>query len=148
MKVILTEDDKILGKKGAVAEVKPGYARNYLMPRGLAVQATASALLDIQGRQAARAKAGQAEEAKARELAAKIQALDLKFSRASGKGGKLFGSLTAQAIIAGLKEKGVEVGKRQIEFAEAVRSAGSYTVQIKLHPSVTAALRITVVAKT
>ena len=148
MKIILTQDDAKLGQKGSVAEVKPGYARNFLMRRGLAVPATAGALKAIQERQASRSKALEIEESKARELGSKIDALDLKFQRASAKGDKLFGSLTAQALVSALKEKGLEVGKRQIVFTKAIHSLGAHTAQIKLHPKVTATLRLTVEAKT
>ena len=148
MKVILTTDDAKLGKKGEIAEVKPGFARNYLMRQGLAVAATPGALKDLQVRDASKARAADKETARAKELAAKVQALELKFSRPAGKDGRLFGSLTAQVVSAALKEKGLDVPKRQITFAHPVKLSGSHAAQIKLHPQVTATLRITVEAKT
>jgi large subunit ribosomal protein L9 len=147
MRVILTADGQRLGKKGEVAEVKPGFARNYLMKKGLALPATPGALKDLQTREASKAKAVEKEASRARDLAAKVQALELKFSRPAGKDGRLFGSLTAQTVAAALKDKGLDIPKRQLSFAKPVKSAGSHSVGVKLHPQVTATLRITVEAK-
>ena len=133
MKVILQADLKGKGRKGQMIEAAEGYARNYLLPKGLAVPATADALNTMRLRE----KARQAEEAAARaaaaETAEKLKNCPLKISAKAGESGKLFGSVTAQEVSDALREQyGVEIPKQKIVLDEPIKAFGSYELKAKL----------------
>ncbi|MCP4676738.1 MAG: 50S ribosomal protein L9 [Deltaproteobacteria bacterium] len=145
MKIILREEVPNLGQPGAVVNVKPGYARNYLIPQGLAAPATSRNIgmmdhqLKVIQRQIDAAKA-EAEQVKAR-----LEELSVTVSKPSGENDKLFGSVTTRDIEAMLAEENVTVDRRRIIIPEPIKSLGVYTVQIKLHGGETADLKVWVV---
>lgn len=145
MKVILKTDVERLGKVGDVVTVAPGYARNFLMPRKLASEATASNLagIEVEKKRFAKAQARAAEGA--RELAAKLGGLSLTIRQAAGESDRLFGTVTTMDIAAALEKEGVTLDRRQIAIEEPIKTLGIYTVQVKLHPEVTAPLKVWVV---
>ena len=144
MDVILTQDVKNLGKKGEKVSVSDGYARNFLMPRGLAKEANAQAISELKNREAAQAFK-QAEELRhAREAAAQITGKTVVLTAKAGQNGKLFGSITAKEIAEGLREQyGVAADKRKITVAE-IKAFGTYECEVKLHPQVTAKMFVRV----
>lgn len=146
MKVILKENIDTLGHIGDIVKVAPGYARNYLLPRGYAVEATeknAKALEHVK-RQMAYKKDKVTEAAKL--LLVKLEELTVALVHQAGAEGKLFGSVTNMEIAAFLKEKGLEIDRKKIVLAEPIKQVGEYTVPVKLHPEVTAALKVNVTA--
>mgnify|MGYP000943703950 CR=1 FL=1 len=147
MKVILLEEVKKLGKKGEVVEVAEGYARNYLLPRKLAVPATSDAINTIKQQQAAEARKAQRQLEEAKMLAAQLAKLTVTIPVKTGEGGKLFGSVTAKDIADALAaQHKFEIDKRKIELKEAIKAVGSYTVTLKIHPEVAAQLEVKVVS--
>jgi large subunit ribosomal protein L9 len=147
MEVILREDIKTLGKAGELVKVKPGYARNYLLPQGLAYEATEGNRKRIAAETKARAVRLAAEKAEAEAQAAKLGGVHLTLSRKAGEGDRLFGSITAQDVAAALAAQGHQVDKRRIELDHPIKTLGDHTVAIRLHPEVTAELRLTVQAE-
>lgn len=147
MKVILTQDVKKVGKKGDLLEVKDGYARNALLPKGLAVEANAVNLNNRKLEQRADDKRKQQELDDANAIAAKINEKEVKLAVKSGEGGRVFGSVTSKEIAEAIqKEFGVKVDKKKIQLKEAIKALGTQKVTIKLHPSVTATVSVIVVA--
>ena len=145
MDVILREDVEKLGTAGAVVSVKDGYARNYLLPRGLAYPATAGNKRRLEAEQQTRARRAGAEMAKAGEVAAKLEAVSLSFSMKAGEGDKLFGSVTSHDIAERLKAEGFDVDKKAVELAEPIKALGVYKVPVRLHPDVKPEVRVWVV---
>jgi len=146
MKVILQENIDTLGHIGDVVKVAPGYARNYLLPKGLAVVATeknAKALEHLK-RQMAYKKDKVIESAKA--LLAKLEGLVIELTHQAGEEGKLFGAVTNMEIAAFLKDKGFEIDRKTIILAEPIKHTGEHNVPVKIHPEVTATLKVTVKA--
>lgn len=144
MQVILKENLKNLGKVGDIVSVKDGYARNYLIPRGLAINATSKNLRALE-----HAKRVVMEKAKklvntAQSLAEKISATDITIKAKAGEEDKLFGSVTAIDIAEALKEKGLEIDRKKIVIEEPIKRLGQHTVYVKLHPEVTAQLIVKV----
>ena len=147
MKVILTQDVKKVGKKGDLLEVKDGYARNALLPKGLAVEANAVNLNNRKLEQRADDKRKQQELDDANAVAAKINEKEVKLAVKAGEGGRVFGSVTSKEIAEAIqKEYGVKVDKKKIQLKEAIKALGTQKVTIKLHPSVTATVSVIVVA--
>ena len=138
MKVILKQDVKSIGKKDEIHEVSDGYARNYLLPRGLAAPADASAVNEVRTKNEARAHHAAEEQAAAQALAAKIKDQTVVIKAKAGSGGRLFGSVTAKDIAAALSQKlGATIDKRKIVLdVKEIKAFGSYQVQVKLHPGV------------
>ncbi|HWA58476.1 MAG TPA: 50S ribosomal protein L9 [Gemmatimonadales bacterium] len=147
MEVILREDIKTLGKAGELVKVKPGYARNYLLPRGLAYEATDGNRKRIQAESKARAARQEQEAGEARALAAKLGAVSLTLARKAGEGDRLFGSITAQDLADALAAQGHTVDKRKIELEHPIKTIGQHAVPVRLHPDVIAEVRVTVVAE-
>lgn len=147
MDVILREDIATLGKAGEMVRVKPGYARNFLLPKGLAYEATAGNKKRIEGEQKARVARLSAERAEAEAQAAKLAALSLTLTAKAGEEGKLFGSITAQDISDAAAAQGFEVDKRRIELEHPLKVLGFHAVPVRLHSEVTAELRVNVVAE-
>ena len=133
MKVILKADVKGKGKKGQMIEVAEGYARNFLMPKGLAVLATADAVNTMRLQEKAKAKADAEAKAAATEIAEKLKGLQVKVPSKGGEGGKLFGAVTGREIAAALKEQhGVDIDSKKLVLDEPIKSFGSYEVKAKL----------------
>ncbi|MSR05758.1 MAG: 50S ribosomal protein L9 [Gemmatimonadetes bacterium] len=145
MDIILKADVTHLGKAGDVLKVKDGYARNYLIPRGLANEATETAKRLYNEGAKRRATQGAAAQATAEELAARLGGVELTFTAKAGEGDKLFGSVTAGDIGAKLAEKGFTIDKRDIELEEPIRAVGAFKVPVRLHPAVRAEVRVSVV---
>ena len=145
MQVILRERLENLGNAGDVVSVKPGYARNYLVPKGLAYAATESNLKRI-GRERDQAARREAEAVgAARESAKAIEGLSVTFTARAGEEGKLFGSITSSDIAEKLAEQGVTIDRRQIQLDEPIKALGEHSVSMRLHPEVVAQLRVNVV---
>ena len=133
MKVILKADVKGKGKKGQMIEVAEGYARNFLMPKGLAVPATADAVNTMRLQEKAKAKADAEAKAAATEIAEKLKGIQVKVPSKGGEGGKLFGAVTGREIAAALKEQhGVDIDSKKLVLDEPIKSFGSYQVKAKL----------------
>ena len=148
MKVVLLQDVKALGKKGDVVEVKEGYAKNMLLPKKLGIEATPKALNDLKLQKANADKKAAEALAAAKELAAKLEAAPVKLAVKMGAGGKAFGSVSTKEIAEAIqKELGLEVDKKKITTDGAIKDAGTYTVNVKLHPEVTAKVKVLVAAQ-
>ena len=133
MKVILKADVRGKGKKGQMIEVAEGYARNFLLPKGLAVLATADAMNTMRLQEKAKAKADAEAKAAATEIAEKLKGLQVKVASKGGEGGKLFGAVTGREIAAALKEQhGVDIDSKKLVLDEPIKSFGSYQVKAKL----------------
>lgn len=145
MKIILKEDVKALGKKGQVCIVSDGYARNYLIPRGLAIEATQGNVQDLAQKQKQETLKKEKEKLTARELAVKIENISVKIKVKAGDKGKLFGSVTNKEISEVLeKEYLIKLDKRKIELKEPVKATGEYSVPVRIHPDITAILKVEV----
>jgi large subunit ribosomal protein L9 len=145
VKVILTKDVDNLGRTGDVKDVAPGYARNYLLRRGLATEATQGALKQIQVLQARRVKEDAQRATAAQQLAERLSQLEVTVPARTGEGGRLFGSVTNSDVAAALKEQhGIEIDRRDVEL-EPIRTLGTQTAGIRLGGQVHAELRVTVV---
>jgi large subunit ribosomal protein L9 len=147
IEVILREDVKTLGQAGQMVRVKPGYARNYLLPQGLAYEATEGNKKRIAAESKARATRDQAEKTEAQRVATTLSAVTLNLSGKAGEEGKLFGSITAQDVADALARAGHTVDKRRIELDHPIKTIGDHAVTIRLHSEVHAQLRVTVVAE-
>jgi large subunit ribosomal protein L9 len=147
IEVILREDIKTLGRAGEMVRVKPGYARNYLLPQGLAYEATEGNRKRIAAETRVRAVRDQAERSEAERVAATLQEVTLTLSRKAGEEGKLFGSITSQDIADALAGQGHAVDRRRIELEHPIKSIGQHPVAVRLHPEVHAELRVNVVAE-
>lgn len=147
MEVILKQDVDNLGLRGDVVKVADGYARNYLLPKKFAMQATEANKAVIEQMKAAAARRSAAEKVVAEEFAAKLAPVSLSFTRKSGEEGHLFGSVTAADVAAELAAKGFEIDRRKIAIAEPIKTVGETTVGIKLHREVIAQIKVTVVAE-
>jgi len=147
MKVILQQDVKGKGKKGELVNVSDGYARNYLLPRKLAVAATTENLTVMKQQDAAKQKKMEADKAKANEVAEKLGDVLVKITaRGGGDGGKLFGSITSKEISEELlKQHGIEVEKNKIVHDESIKSFGSYEIKCKLGFEITGTIHVLVV---
>jgi len=147
MEVILRDDIKSLGKAGDLVRVKPGYARNFLLPKGLAYEATEGNKKRIVAETKARNVRLAAEKEAAVAAAAGIAAVLLTYTRKAGEEGKLFGSITSQDIADSLAAQGQTVDKRRIELTHPIKTVGEHTVTVRLHPEVHADVRVTVAAE-
>lgn len=145
MEVILREDVKALGKAGELVKVKVGYARNYLLPRGLAYEATEGNKKRIAAESKARTTRLAAERSGAEALAAELHAKVVTLIGKAGEEGRLFGSITAHDIAEGLAKLGHAVDKRKIELEHPIKTLGDHMVPLKLHPDVVAEIRVSVV---
>jgi large subunit ribosomal protein L9 len=147
MQVILQEDVASLGKAGEVVNVRDGYGRNYLLPKGLAVVAEPKNLkmLEHQKRVVA-AKEGK-RKSSAEDLASKLGSLSLTISREAGEAEKLFGSVTTKDIAEALRKEGYNIDRRDITLDEPIKQLGIFDVPVKLHPEVTGTVKVWVVAK-
>lgn len=148
MKVILLADVKGKGKAGDVVKVNDGYARNMLFPKGLAKEATAGNLKNLEHQKAIAAEQETERKAEAEATAKKLADLTVKIETKAGDNGKLFGSITSADIADACKEQaGIEIDKKKIVLDAPVKQAGNVEVQVKLYPEVTAKLKVEIVAK-
>ena len=139
MKVILKQDIKGKGKKGQMIEAAEGYARNFLIPKGMAVEATADAVNTMNLQAKAKAKADAEAKAEALAIAEKLKACQVKIAAKGGEGGKLFGSVTAKEIAEGIeKQLGVTLEKRKVVLKDDIKAFGSYTIEVKIYNGVSA----------
>jgi large subunit ribosomal protein L9 len=147
IQVILQHDVQNVGKSGDLVKVRPGFARNFLIPRDLAVPATTSAVNRISHEKAvAMAKAEKAKK-EAREFAAKIDGMLLTIARPVGEEDRLFGSVTSKDIHAALVAKGIELDRKKMHLAEPIKALGTFEIPVKLIADVTATLKVAVVKK-
>jgi len=148
MQVILTQDVTNLGKAGELVSVRPGYGRNYLVPRGMAVSATAANVHRLEHDKRVIARKVAKERGVAETQAERINVVTLQFDRTVGEEDKMFGSVTSRDLTEQLKKAGVDLDHRQIVLEAPVKALGKYEVQVKLAAGVTANLKFFVVAKT
>ena len=142
--VLLREDVDNLGARGEIVKVRAGYARNYLLPRKLAVEATPGNVKQIEAERAALLKKEARERGSAEGQAALMKDLALNFERKVGEHGILYGSVTTMDIAEALKEKGFEVDRRRINLREAIKGTGEFSVSVRLHREVTVEIPVTV----
>ena len=143
MKVILLQDVKGKGKKGQMIEVSDGYARNYMLPRKIAIEATADAVNTMRMNDKAAAEKAAKERAEALEVSKKLRDMTLVVTAKGGGAGRLFGSVTNQEIADALAKKtGIKLDKRKIVIADPIKSVGTYTVNCKLGYEITAPLTV------
>jgi large subunit ribosomal protein L9 len=145
IEVILREDIKSLGKAGALVRVKPGYARNYLLPRGLAYEASEGNKKQIAAESRAREVRASHDRTEAEAAAAQLGGAAVTITAKAGEGDRLFGSITSQDIADALAAAGHPVDKRKLELEHPIKQLGEHLVQVRLHPEVHAAVRVTVV---
>jgi large subunit ribosomal protein L9 len=146
IQVILQQDLKNLGKSGELVRVRPGYARNYLIPRSLAVPATLRNVAHVEHEQKASAARAAKAQAEARAHADKISGLAVKIARKVGDEDRLFGSVTAKDIEAALKEQhGLDIDRKKLVLGDPIRAAGTYEVSAKLLGDVTTTFKVEVV---
>ena len=147
MKVVLLQDVEGQGKKDDLINVSDGYARNFLFPKKLAVEADAKVLNDIKNKEAAKQRRIELEKQAARDTAAKLAGLLVKIRIKEGADGKFYGSVTTKDISEALSEQfGIDVDKRKIVLGESIKSYGTYTVDVKLYPEISGKLNVLVYA--
>src|SRR5947207_6946798 len=144
MEVILKEDVAKLGSRGDVVKVAEGYGRNFLLPRKLAIEASAGNKKVIEQMRAASVRRSAKEKAQAEELAKQFDGLSVSFQRKSGENDQLFGSVTSGDIAEALERKGFNVDRRKLQLHEPLKSVGEFTIPIKLHKEVTAHLKVVI----
>jgi large subunit ribosomal protein L9 len=144
-KILLREDVDDLGARGEIVRVRAGYARNYLLPRNLAVEATAGNVKGIEQERAALLKKEAKERATAEAQSQQMGSLVLEFKRKAGEQGALYGSVTSMDVAEALKERGYEFDRHRIHMREPLKRLGEYTVPVRLHREVTIDLKVKVV---
>ncbi len=147
MKVILLSDLRHCGRRGEVVEVKPGFARNYLFPQGLALVATDGNLKRFQQERKKIDLRHDQERAAAAEVAAGLAGVRLSLAKRATEANTLYGSVTAAEIVDALADKGFKVDRRRVDLAGGIKSVGDHVVRVELHPDVIAELTVTVVAE-
>lgn len=145
MQIILLEDVKTLGKKGEIVDVSDGYARNYVLPKKLGVEANAKNKNDLKLQKANADKVAKEQLEEAKELAGVLETKEVILKMKSGEGGKAFGSVSSKEIAQAAKEQcGLELDKKKIQLPEPIKVLGVYEVGVKLHPKVTGSLKVKV----
>ncbi|HEY8105422.1 MAG TPA: 50S ribosomal protein L9 [Gemmatimonadales bacterium] len=147
IEVILREDVKSLGKAGEMVRVRPGYARNFLLPKGLAYEASEGNKKRIAAETRARTTRLEADKVEAQAFAARLAAANVTLTGKAGEEGKLFGSVTAQDVADALAKQQIQVDRRRIELEHPIKTLGSHAVVVRLHPEVHAEVRVQVVAE-
>ena len=143
MKVILMQDVKSLGKKGEIVNVNDGYARNFILPKKLGVEANGKNLNDLKLKKQNEEKVAQENLDAAKELAAKLGEGKVELKIKTGEGGKTFGSVSSKEIAVADKEQmGIDIDKKKIQLKESIKTLGMHLVPVKLHPKVTAELKV------
>ena len=145
MKIILLQDEKKLGKKGDIIEASDGYARNYILPKKIGIEANAKNMNDLKLKKANDEKLAKEQLEAAQAFAKEMEEEEVVLSIKAGEGGKTFGSISTKEIAQGYKEQcGKEIDKKKIILPEAIKSFGVFEVGVKLHPSVTGRLKVKV----
>ncbi len=145
MKVMLLQDVKWQGKKDQIINVSDGYARNFLFPKKLAIEADAKALADAKNKEAAKQYKIEQDKAFAREIASKLEGIQVKIKATAGADGRLYGSITTADVAAALKEQaGIELDKRKIVSDSPIKAFGGYTLEVKLYPEITGKINLIV----
>jgi large subunit ribosomal protein L9 len=144
MELLLKEDVENLGARGELVKVKPGYGRNYLLPRGLAIQATPGNVKQIELQRKTLLKKAAAEHETASQQAALLKDVTLEFSRKVGEHGILYGSVTSMDIAEAFAAKGYEVDRRRIQLKDPIKEPGEFEVPVKLHREVTTNVKVVV----
>ena len=148
MKVLLLADVKGQGKKDQIVDVSDGYARNFLLPKKLAVPADSTALNDVKNKEAAKQHKIDVERKEAQDIAEKLKSITVKFEYAAGPDKKLYGSVTSKDIAEALKrDHGIEIDKRKITLTENIKSFGSFTADVKLYTDVSGKINVLVTGK-
>jgi len=142
MKVILTKDLDNLGRAGALVDVKTGYGRNYLLPRNLAVLATAKNIRQLEHQKSGILARAAKEKQNMAAIAQKISAIEVKFTRKVGDQNKLFGSVTSKDVHEQLVAQGYPIERKQVHMPEPLKEVGTHEVEVKLHPEVTVKLKV------
>ncbi len=145
--ILLREDIENLGGRGEVVKVKAGYARNYLLPKGIASLATKGNIKQIERERSTLLKKAATEKSTAEAQAAQMKDIALTFERKAGEGGTLFGSVTTMDIAEALQKKGYEIDRRKIALKDTIKETGDYTASVKLHREVTLEIPVTVRAE-
>lgn len=145
--ILLREDIDTLGGRGEIVKVRAGYARNYLLPQGLATLATKGNVKQIEQEREALLKKAAVEKATAEAQKDQMGTIQLSFERKAGDGGTLFGSVTSMDIAEALQAKGYEIDRRKIVLRDAIKETGEYTAKVKLHRDVTLEVPVTVTAE-
>jgi len=147
MKVILLDDIKKLGNLGDVVNVKRGYARNYLFPKNLAIEALDKNLKVLEARKRRKAEQLAKERAELEELAKRIEAASCTVAVTAGEEDRLFGAVTTEDITAAFRQENINIDKKQVLIGENIKKLGVYQVEIKLHPEITVSTKVWVVRK-
>ena len=138
MKIILLQDEKKLGKKGEIIEASEGYARNYIIPKKIGVEATPKNMNDLKLQKANEAKVAQEQLEAAQELAKVLETKQVVVKMKAGEGGRAFGSVSSKEIVAEFKKQhGIELDKKKVVLADSLKAFGNYEVAVRLHPQVT-----------
>ncbi len=146
-KVLLQTDVENLGSGGEIVRVRPGFARNFLLPRGLAVPASAGNLARVEELKKAAASRKAQDVAAAQELAKKLEGASVKIARSAGDEGKMFGSVTSKDIADAFEKTGVTIDRKNLQLADPIKALGTFEVALKLHGSVSVTLKVEVVKK-
>lgn len=145
MKVILLQDVKSLGKEGEIVNVNDGYARNFIIPKKLGVEANNKNMNDLKLKKSKEAKVAKENKEAAQKLAEELKAGQVELKIKMGEGGKAFGSVSGKEIAAAVKEQmGLDVDKKKIQLKETLKTLGTHLVQVKLHPEVMAELKVVI----
>ncbi len=145
MKVILTQDVKAQGKKGQVIDVSDGYAKNFLLKKGLAIEATNQALNDLKGKEASRLHQIELDKQAARDTAEKLKELTVCVTGTAGADGRFYGSITAKEIAqALLSQHKVEIDRRKLQMNDPIKAFGTYEIDVKLYPEIVGKVRVKV----
>jgi len=145
MKVVLLQDVKSQGKKGELINVSDGYARNFLLPRGLAKEADSNVMNELKSKEESRLHKIELEKAAARETAEKLAAAVVKLKSQAGADGKLYGSITAKDIAEELEKKhGIAVDKRKIQMDGTIKAFGTYVLDVKLYPEIVGKIHVVI----
>ncbi len=143
MKIILLQDEKKLGKKGDIIEASEGYARNYILPKKIGVEATAANMNNLKLQKANEDKIAKEQLEAAKALAAVIETKTVEVKMKAGEGGRAFGSISSKEIVTACKEQhGIELDKKKVVLPEALKNFGVYEVNVKLHPQVTGKIKV------
>jgi large subunit ribosomal protein L9 len=147
MKILLLKDVRNIGKKGQVVDVKDGYARNFVLPGGLGVEATGGALKQSENQKASDARRKEKDQIEAEAMALKMRGAVVTIRHKAGEAGRLFGSVTSQEVAEGLTAKGFAVDKKQVQLDEPIRHVGNFTVKLRLQAQVDTEVTVVVEAQ-
>ena len=148
MKVIILKDTKNVGKKGEVKTVSDGYANNFLIPKGVAIEATQQNMKALEKQQAQDAQKRATDKASAEILKARLAEIDLKIKTKAGEGGKVFGSVTSKDISDALKEQfDIEIDKKKIVLDGTIKQVGEYNISAKLYQEVTGVFKLSIIGE-